>query len=59
MITDPMGRILAQAKESDEIVLADLDEGLLAKSRAAIPVSAQRRFDVYPDIGRLFCAFEK
>ncbi|KAL4906734.1 hypothetical protein BDW74DRAFT_190203 [Aspergillus multicolor] len=53
MITDPMGRIVTQAQESDEIVYADLDGGEIVRARAAIPVSAQRRFDVYPDVSRV------
>jgi predicted amidohydrolase len=51
MISDPMGRIVAGAKESDDIIYATLEPDVIRESRQAIPISSQRRFDVYPDIG--------
>ncbi|KAL4879070.1 nitrilase family protein-like protein [Aspergillus karnatakaensis] len=50
MVADPMGRVVVQARESDGIVYADLDDGVIWESREAIPVSGQRRFDVYLDV---------
>ncbi|KAJ5391684.1 hypothetical protein N7509_007174 [Penicillium cosmopolitanum] len=51
MISDPMGRIVAGAKESDDIIYATLEPDVIRESRQAIPISSQRRYDVYPDIG--------
>lgn len=50
LVCDPMGNVIAEAGEEDEIVYARLDESLLPKARQGIPVHFQRRFDVYADI---------
>ena len=52
LIVDPMGRVLAQAGHGDEVVYADLDGADIARTRVAIPLPRQRRFDVYPDVSR-------
>ncbi|KAJ5858614.1 hypothetical protein N7534_003891 [Penicillium rubens] len=53
MVSDPMGRIVAGTKESEDIIYAVLDPSVIKESRQAIPISYQRRYDVYPDIGKL------
>ncbi|KAG5987772.1 hypothetical protein E4U43_004948 [Claviceps pusilla] len=52
MVVDPMARVLVEAKETETetIVQAELDPGLLAETRRNIPLGLQRRFDVYPDV---------
>lgn len=48
LIVDPWGRVLARAGEQEpEIVLADLDAGLVTVAREALPVHLLRRQDVY------------
>ncbi|ODQ60758.1 hypothetical protein WICANDRAFT_51433 [Wickerhamomyces anomalus NRRL Y-366-8] len=49
LIVDPNGNIIAEAGEDEEIVIAELDPELLKKTRAGIPITTQRRFDIYGD----------
>ena len=49
-LVSPMGEIVATTGHEDAIVYADVDPALLEKARAGIPVTVQRRFDVYPDV---------
>lgn len=49
LVVDPNGNIIAEAGEDEEIVIAELDPELLTKTRAGIPVTTQRRFDIYGD----------
>jgi predicted amidohydrolase len=49
LVVDPSGNIVAEAGEGEEIVIAELDPEVLTKARAGIPVTVQRRFDVYGD----------
>ncbi|ANZ76771.1 BA75_03795T0 [Komagataella pastoris] len=50
LVVDPSGNVIAEAGEGEEIVYADLDPSLLESARAGIPVTTQRRYDIYPDI---------
>lgn len=50
MVVDPFGKILAEAEEGESIVRVSIDPTALYDARAAIPVTTQRRFDVYPDV---------
>lgn len=50
LVCDPMGNVIAEAGEDEEIVHVQLDPSLLSKARQGIPVHYQRRFDVYADI---------
>ena len=52
-IVDPMGRVMSTCEEGEDIVYADIDTALIDSTRAAIPISEVRRFDVYPDISSL------
>lgn len=49
LVVDPIGNIIAEAGEDEEIVIAELDPELITKTRAGIPVTVQRRFDIYGD----------
>ncbi|KAF8163029.1 carbon-nitrogen hydrolase [Crassisporium funariophilum] len=52
MIVDPMGKVLAEAGEGEEIVYADIAANIIEETRAGIPVTVQRRFDVYKDVSQ-------
>ncbi|KAF9459579.1 carbon-nitrogen hydrolase [Collybia nuda] len=52
MVTDPLGKIVTEAAEGEEIVFADIDPKIFQDARAGIPVTTQRRFDVYPDVSK-------
>ena len=50
MIVDPMAQVIAEAEEAETIVTWELDGAKIEETRKAIPLSTQRRFDVYPNI---------
>ncbi|TFK42858.1 carbon-nitrogen hydrolase [Crucibulum laeve] len=50
MVVDPMGEKLAEADDSESIIYADIDPQVMHNARNGIPVTTQRRFDVYPDV---------
>jgi omega-amidase len=47
MIVDPWGNVLAEAGESECIVYADLDAGVLEDVRRRLPLLSQRRPELY------------
>jgi omega-amidase len=49
-IVDPNGAVIAKAGADEEIVYADLDFNSLTSIRDSIPVTKQRRFDVYRNV---------
>lgn len=49
LVVDPMGNIICEAGEGEEIVYAELDKDLLPKARTNIPIHYQKRFDIYAD----------
>ncbi|KIY69615.1 carbon-nitrogen hydrolase [Cylindrobasidium torrendii FP15055 ss-10] len=50
MAVDPMGKVLAEAEDGEEILYVEIDPKTFEDARAGIPVTQQRRFDVYPDV---------
>lgn len=50
MVVDPWGEVISEAHEGEEIIYAELDPEKLRSMRSSIPISTQRRFDVYKDI---------
>ncbi|SCU80593.1 LAMI_0B03070g1_1 [Lachancea mirantina] len=50
LVVDPQGNVIAEAGEGEEIVYAELDPESIAKMRRSVPVTTQRRFDVYKDV---------
>ncbi|ESK88412.1 nitrilase family protein [Moniliophthora roreri MCA 2997] len=50
MVVDSMGKVLAEALDGEEIIYADIDPTTFEETRKGIPVTTQRRFDVYPDV---------
>ncbi|KAJ3293204.1 hypothetical protein HK104_004670 [Borealophlyctis nickersoniae] len=49
-VVDPMGSVIATTDEKEDIVYADVDIGKIEEARMSIPVSTQRRFDVYRNV---------
>ncbi|KAJ3189353.1 hypothetical protein HDU85_002982 [Gaertneriomyces sp. JEL0708] len=49
-VVDPQGFVLATTEEKEDIVYADIQMDRIAETRQHIPVTTQRRFDVYPDV---------
>ena len=52
MIIDPMAKVLVEADEKDTIIETELDGDSIIEARRNIPLYAQRRFDVYPDVSQ-------
>ncbi|KAH9951425.1 carbon-nitrogen hydrolase [Amylocystis lapponica] len=52
MVVDPMGKVIAEAAHDEEIVYVHIDPQPFIDGRAGIPVTVQRRFDVYPDVSK-------
>ncbi|KAJ6547284.1 carbon-nitrogen hydrolase [Mycena capillaripes] len=52
MVVDPMAKVLVEAEDAEDIVYADIDPAVMESARSGIPVTVQRRFDVYPDVSR-------
>lgn len=50
MVVNPRGDVLVEAGEGEEIVYAELDPAEIEQFRAGVPVTKQRRFDIYPDV---------
>lgn len=50
LICDPMAEVLVEAEEKETIVYAELNGDKITETRRNIPLSSQRRFDVYPDV---------
>ena len=46
-IIDPWGQVLAEAKDKDGIILAELDMNRVTQAREQIPVMTDRRNDIY------------
>lgn len=49
-VADPMGKIVGQLGEGPGILFVDVDSGVVDQARKGIPVTVQRRFDVYKDV---------
>ncbi|KAJ5971681.1 Carbon-nitrogen hydrolase [Penicillium vulpinum] len=49
LVADPSANILSEAEEKEAIIYADLNNDSIANIRSGIPISTQRRFDLYPD----------
>lgn len=53
MVVDPMGSVIGEASDGEAIVHVHIDPKPFQDARAGIPVTTQRRFDVYPDVSRI------
>jgi hypothetical protein len=47
-----MGKVVIAADEKETIIYADVDADTLKSTRESIPVTTQRRFDVYMDVAK-------
>ncbi|QPG75713.1 hypothetical protein FOA43_003072 [Brettanomyces nanus] len=52
MVVDPNGDVLIEAGHGEEIVYAELDPQVEIDARTSIPLSSQRRFDIYKDVSK-------
>lgn len=52
MVVDPNGNILVEAGHDEEIVYAELRKDIVEEARRNIPISVQRRFDIYDDVSK-------
>ncbi|KAF8629496.1 hypothetical protein AX15_003413 [Amanita polypyramis BW_CC] len=50
MVVDPMGKVLSEAAEGEEITFTEINPQAMEQARRGIPVTIQRRFDVYADV---------
>ncbi|QRW00747.1 carbon-nitrogen hydrolase [Ceratobasidium sp. AG-Ba] len=50
MVVDPMGAVISTTEHEEAIIHADIDPEVVNKTRSGIPVTVQRRFDVYTDV---------
>jgi len=50
MVVDPMGTVIGEAAEDEAIIHAHINPKPFHEARAGIPVTMQRRFDVYCDV---------
>ncbi|CEH16916.1 Carbon-nitrogen hydrolase [Ceraceosorus bombacis] len=51
-VVDPWGTVLATTDETDSVVTAKLEKEIVEACRKGLPVSTQRRFDLYADVSR-------
>ncbi|TPX61841.1 hypothetical protein PhCBS80983_g00756 [Powellomyces hirtus] len=49
-VVDPMGVVVGTTDGKEDIVYADVDLARIDEARKSIPVTSQRRFDVYQDV---------
>lgn len=52
MVVNPRGDIIAEAGEGEEIIYADLEPSEIDSFRQGIPITTQRRFDIYKDVSQ-------
>ncbi|KAF8951481.1 hypothetical protein BGZ46_003954 [Entomortierella lignicola] len=51
-IVGPAGDVIQQTDEKQSIIYADLDLSVMADFRQSIPLTTQRRFDLYVDVSK-------
>ncbi len=59
MIVGPDAKILGELDEKEDTVVAELHGERIGEVRKGIPLYAQRRFDVYPDVSKAEIRFEE
>ncbi|KAK6339020.1 hypothetical protein TWF696_009816 [Orbilia brochopaga] len=50
MVVDPNGEVMQELEDSEGVILAELSDERIQEVRKGIPVTTQRRFDVYKDV---------
>ncbi|MGD9896763.1 MAG: carbon-nitrogen hydrolase [Candidatus Methylacidiphilaceae bacterium] len=53
-VADPMGRVLAEASGEEQLLIADLDLGLIEEVRMHWPFLRDRRIDAYGEIAKRY-----
>lgn len=59
MVVDPLAQVVAEADEKEDIVEWELDGARIDEVRRNIPLTTQRRFDVYPDVSKGHVRYEE
>ncbi|KAF2719818.1 carbon-nitrogen hydrolase [Polychaeton citri CBS 116435] len=59
LVVDPDAMIISQTDEKESIVYAELTGDRIEEVRKGIPVTTQRRFEVYPDVSAGKVKFEE
>jgi len=52
MVVDPMAQVMDELAEGEDILYAELNGEKIEETRKNIPITTQRRFDVYPDVSK-------
>lgn len=52
MVVDPNGNVLIEAGHDEEIIYCELKKEIIEEARKSIPISIQRRFDIYDDVSK-------
>ncbi|CCE91851.1 putative hydrolase TDEL_0D02670 [Torulaspora delbrueckii] len=52
LVVNPRGDVIAEAGEGEEIIYADLDPADIQVFRQGVPITTQRRFDIYKDVSK-------
>ncbi|KAJ3054566.1 hypothetical protein HK097_001450 [Rhizophlyctis rosea] len=51
-VVDPLGKVIATTEDAEDIVYATIEVDKIEEARRSIPVTSQRRFDVYRDVAQ-------
>lgn len=52
-VVDPLGRVVATTEEKEHIVYVSISPDVVRDIRSTVPISTQRRFDVYADVSQV------
>lgn len=52
MVVDPNGNVLVEAGHEEDIVYSELKKEVVEEARRNIPITTQRRFDIYNDVSK-------
>jgi predicted amidohydrolase len=59
LIADPLAQVGVEAEEGETTVMWELENERIEEARRNIPLTNQRRFDVYPDVSQGKVQFEE
>lgn len=51
-VVDPLARVIETTDENERIIYADISPDIVREIRSTVPISTQRRFDVYADVSQ-------
>lgn len=52
LVVDPMGKVLMEANKDEQVLVCEIDPGMVDTVRQNIPTGHQRRFDLYGDVSK-------